>query len=114
MCGSSLDELDCFSFFGGALRVGRIFNRHPASVASGNSRDLGRGRLVPEFPWESVAVPVAKWMGVSSDQFATTFPYFNGFECTVLVPVEQLSNVALFGAACRDWYEGAALMSWVV
>ena len=31
-----------------------------------------------------------------------------------LVPVEQLSNVALFGAACRDWYEGAALMSWVV
>ena len=49
-----------FAFVGGALRVGRIFNRHPASVVSGISRDLGRGRLVPEFPWESVAVPVAK------------------------------------------------------
>ena len=46
--------------------------------------------MVPEFPWESVAVPVAKWMGVSSDQLATTFPYFNSFECTVLVPVVAL------------------------
>ena len=73
--GSSFDELDCFAFVGGALRVGRIFNRHPASVVSGNSRDLGRGRLVPVFPWESVAVPVAKWLGVLREQLATTFQF---------------------------------------
>ena len=65
---------------GGALSVGRIFNRYPAFVVSGNSRDLGRGRIIPEFSWERVAVPVAKWMGVSSEQLATTFPYSNSFE----------------------------------
>merc|ERR1719166_532797 len=48
---------------GGALRGGRVLNRFPASLAAGGSRDLGRGRLIPEFPWESVLVPLATWMG---------------------------------------------------
>ena len=65
--------------------------------------------MVPEFPWESVAVPVAKWMGVSSDQLATTFPYFNSFECTVLVPVVALCWRGEPRLVC-----GAALMSWIV
>ena len=62
--------------------------------------------MVPEFPWESVAVPVAKWMGVSSDQLATTFPYFNSFECTVLVPVVALCWCGELRLVC-----GAALMT---
>ena len=32
-----------------------------------------RGLMVPDFPWECVAVLVARWMGVSSEQLATTF-----------------------------------------
>ena len=66
-------SLDSFAIGGGALRVGRIFNQYPAFVVSGNSRDLGRGRIIPELLWERVAVPVAKWMGVSCEQLATTF-----------------------------------------
>ena len=34
---------------GGALQGGRIFGRYPTSLA-GSDRDLGRGRLIPEFP----------------------------------------------------------------
>ena len=75
--GAALMSLDSFAIGGGALRVGRIFNRYPAFVVSGNSRDLGRGRIIPELLWERVAVPVAKWMGVSCEQLATTFPFFN-------------------------------------
>ena len=93
--GAALMSLDSFAIVGGALSVGRIFNRYPAFVVSGNSRDLGRGRIIPEFPWERVAFPVAKWMGVSSEQLATTFPYFNTFERTDLVPAEEFSNEAL-------------------
>ena len=32
-----------------------------------------RGLMVPDFPWECVAVLVARWLGVSSEQLATTF-----------------------------------------
>ena len=38
------------------------------------------GLLVPDFPWECVAVPVAKWMGVSREQLATTFQFFNNLK----------------------------------
>ena len=41
--GAALLSLDSFAIVGGALRVGRIFNRYPAFVVSGNSRDLGKG-----------------------------------------------------------------------
>jgi hypothetical protein len=49
--------------------------------------------MVPEFPWESVAVPVAKWMGVSSEQLATTFPNYNNFASTDFIPVEELFHM---------------------
>merc|ERR1712061_377841 len=59
---------------GGSLREGRVFNQYPSSVAAGNSRDLGRGRLIPEYPWESMLVPIAKWMGVEEDSMSNVFP----------------------------------------
>ena len=67
--------------------------------------------MVPDFPWERVAFPVAKWMGVSSEQLATTFPYFNTFERTDLVPAEEFQMKRCADSANLDWYEGAALMS---
>ena len=47
--GAALLSLDSFAIVGGALRVGRIFNRYPSSVVSGNSRDLERGGLSLSF-----------------------------------------------------------------
>ena len=41
------------------------------------------GRFVPEFPWECVAVPVANWLCVSSEQLATTFPIYNNLKVPI-------------------------------
>jgi len=64
----------------GDLRGQRVFNKFPASLSPGNDRDLGRGRLIPDYPWESMMVPIAEWMGLEPSQRADAFPnigYFN-------------------------------------
>jgi len=78
---------------GGGLNGGKVLNRYPASVAAGNPRDLGRGRLIPEFPWESMVVPVAEWLGVDADLFATAFPNLHGFGSEDIIPVDVMFNV---------------------
>lgn len=75
----------------GALNGGRILNRFPASYASGNSRDAGRGRLIPEFPWESIDKPVAVWMGMEEDQVEYVFPnYYNFNESEHIIPYSSV------------------------
>merc|ERR1719436_2312455 len=59
---------------GGGLNGGRVLNKFPASLAAGNDHDLGRGRLIPDYPWESMMVPLAEWVGVHKDQHANVFP----------------------------------------
>merc|ERR1712099_194517 len=63
---------------GGGIRGKRIFNRF-AELKIGNDADLGRGRLVPAYPWESMMVPIAQWMGMQEDQVAATFPNLHNF-----------------------------------
>ncbi|CAK0855038.1 unnamed protein product [Prorocentrum cordatum] len=54
---------------GGSVNGGRIFNRFPESLLDGNSQDAGRGRMIPQYPWENVMVPIAQWMcGQSSSR----------------------------------------------
>merc|ERR1719436_1351047 len=48
----------------GAVNGGRVYNDFPASLAAGNPADVGRGRLIPKYPYESFMVPIAKWLGV--------------------------------------------------
>lgn len=73
----------------GALLGGRIFNTFP-DVASGGANDLGRGRLVPDYPWESLAVPVAKWLGVQTDDLDTVFPNLHSFGASQIIDVDEL------------------------
>jgi len=70
---------------GGALQGGKVLNRYPWTLKAGGPRDLGRGRLIPEFPWESIAVPIAEWMGVEEAQKATVFPNLNTFNSDQLI-----------------------------
>merc|ERR1740121_3069266 len=58
----------------GSLQGKRVFNKYPSSVAAGSSRDLGRGRLIPEYPWESMLVPIARWMGLEEEALPEVFP----------------------------------------
>jgi len=65
---------------GGAVRGGRVLNTFPGSLLEGNPNDVGRGRMVPDFPWESEFVPIAQWMGVAAEQMDTVFPNLHNFE----------------------------------
>lgn len=65
---------------GGAVEGGEVYNRYPASLLPGNEQDAGRGRLVPKYPWESVMVPVAEWMGVEESQLPYVFPNIANFD----------------------------------
>jgi len=75
----------------GALKGKRVFNKFPASLREGNAQDLGRGRLIPGYPWESMIVPIAEWMGLEQDHYGEAFPnihYFNMSE--YIIPKDSL------------------------
>jgi len=76
---------------GGGVKGKRIFNKFPESLAIDNSADLGRGRMVPGYPWESMMVPIAEWMGMHPDQASTVFPNLHSFNATEhLIPMTSL------------------------
>jgi cullin-associated NEDD8-dissociated protein 1 len=52
---------------GGAVKGGKVYNKFPNSLLEGNDQDVSRGRLIPKYPWENVHVPIARWMGATSD-----------------------------------------------
>jgi len=71
--------------FGGSVNGGNIYNKYPDDMSADNSKDLGRGRLIPQFPWESMMVPIAKWMGVTDgDTLRLLFPNLDRFNSTQL------------------------------
>merc|ERR1711904_200837 len=65
---------------GGSVNGGHVFNDFPSSLLEGSEQDLGRGRLIPKYPWESMMVPIAGWMGVQESQHATVFPNLAKFD----------------------------------
>jgi uncharacterized protein (DUF1501 family) len=67
---------------GGNVNGGRVYNDFPSSLLDGNDQDLGRGRLLPKYPWESMMVPIAEWMGVQENQLSTVFPNLANFDRT--------------------------------
>jgi len=67
----------------GAINGGRIYNDFPESLAAGNPADLGRGRLVPKYPYESFMVPIAQWLGVQTNHLPQVFPNLPNFNSSV-------------------------------
>jgi len=65
---------------GGDIEGGRVFNTFPTSLLPDNEQDAGRGRMIPSYPWESVEVPVAEWMGMEQSQRSTVFPNVENFD----------------------------------
>jgi len=74
---------------GGGLRGGRVLNKFPTSLAEG-IHNLGRGRLIPEYPWESMLVPMATWMGLQASSVAEVFPNFGHFNSTHILAESDL------------------------
>ncbi|CAK0794555.1 unnamed protein product [Prorocentrum cordatum] len=70
---------------GGSIRGGRIYNEFHESLLEGSSQDVGRGRMIPRYPWESVMVPIAQWFSgqpslrVDLGHLSSVFPNLNNF-----------------------------------
>ena len=70
---------------GGQVQGKKIHNKYPESVAPDNKQDQGRGRMIPLYPWESMMVPVAQWMGITATaDLQDVFPNFANFNSTLL------------------------------
>ncbi|CAK0857865.1 unnamed protein product [Prorocentrum cordatum] len=64
---------------GGGINGGQIFNRFLQTYAPDSAYDAGRGRVIPRYPWESVMVPIAEWMGVEDQELEAVFPNLPNF-----------------------------------
>jgi cullin-associated NEDD8-dissociated protein 1 len=73
---------------GGALKGGQIFNKFPSTLELDSHLDIGRGRLIPSYPWESQWYPIMKWMGVEDANIDDVLPNLRNF------PGELIPNAA--------------------
>jgi cullin-associated NEDD8-dissociated protein 1 len=75
---------------GGNVQGGKVFNDFPDSLLAGNEYDAGRGRMIPKYPWESMMVPIAEWMGLESSQHASVFPNLGNFNSSHVISRNSL------------------------
>lgn len=46
---------------GGSVKGGQVLGEYPDDLSDDGARNIGRGRLIPTSPWESVWNAVARW-----------------------------------------------------
>ena len=64
-----------------------MLNQFPSSLKEGAYNDLGRGRLIPAYPWETMLKPIAEWMGLdtsSPDVLSAVFPNIGHFNSSIV------------------------------
>lgn len=65
---------------GGGVNGGRLYGSYPASLATGNPLDTGRGRLIPTTSVDQYAAELAMWFGIGNDaSLETLFPNIRNF-----------------------------------
>lgn len=58
-----------YFLLGGKVKGGKMIGKYPTRLAEGvNPLNLGRGRMLPTTPWESVWNAVSGWWGVDSKE----------------------------------------------
>jgi cullin-associated NEDD8-dissociated protein 1 len=62
---------------GGDVNGGVVYNEFLETYQLNSEYDAGRGRVIPKFPWESMMVPIAEWVGVDSPE--VLFPNLANF-----------------------------------
>merc|ERR1712014_453004 len=63
---------------GGSVRGGQIFNNFLETYAENSEYDAGRGRVIPQYPWENMVVPIAEWLGIQRpNEIFTNLHNFN-------------------------------------
>merc|ERR1712025_990468 len=74
---------------GGTVQGGRVQGKYPYSLLEGSELDVGRGRIIPEFSWESMWHPVSSWFGIDDEQMSYVLPNWKRFE-SKLIPQDQM------------------------
>ena len=69
---------------------GKRYEELVLRLPSAPSQDVGRGRLIPKYPWESLLFPVSEWMGVSPEDQKTIFPNLENFNSSYILPTSTL------------------------
>ena len=65
---------------GDAVQGGQLFGTYPASLAPGNTLDVGRGRLIPTLSVDEYAAELAMWMGIGNNaELETILPNIRNF-----------------------------------
>jgi len=75
---------------GGKVKGGEVYNEFLETYELGGAYDAGRGRSIPKYPWESMMVPIAEWVGV--DDLDALFPNLGNFNRSTHI----ISRSALF------------------
>ncbi len=80
---------------GGAVDGGKIHGSYPSDLSENSGLNVGRGRLIPEFPWEAQWNPIAQWLGIEGEnELNHALPNRNSFPSSMLLQKENvfLSN----------------------
>merc|ERR1711994_1050650 len=75
---------------GGSIKGGKIFNKFLETYAEGSEYDAGRGRVLPQYPWENMLTPIAEWMGI--ERPSEIFENLHNFNDTLINSVRDLFN----------------------
>eukprot|EP00931_Biecheleriopsis_adriatica_P065147 TRINITY_DN39780_c0_g1_i1.p1 TRINITY_DN39780_c0_g1~~TRINITY_DN39780_c0_g1_i1.p1 ORF type:complete len:1646 (-),score=248.85 TRINITY_DN39780_c0_g1_i1:346-5283(-) len=68
---------------GGNLAGGKIHNDFLQTYRSDGDYISERGRVIPEYPWESMGVPIAEWNGITDEAtLLRIFPNLGNFNRT--------------------------------
>jgi uncharacterized protein (DUF1501 family) len=59
---------------GGKINGGRILGQYPTTLTDDGPLSVGRGRLIPELPFEAVWQGIAEWFGVPADKMSKVLP----------------------------------------
>ena len=54
-----------YFMFGGGVAGGKILGEYPTTFNDSGSQNIGRGRLIPSRPWDSLWYGVTQWFGIS-------------------------------------------------
>eukprot|EP00928_Gymnodinium_smaydae_P088684 TRINITY_DN72747_c0_g1_i1.p1 TRINITY_DN72747_c0_g1~~TRINITY_DN72747_c0_g1_i1.p1 ORF type:complete len:1837 (+),score=303.59 TRINITY_DN72747_c0_g1_i1:299-5512(+) len=75
---------------GGSVLGNKVYNQYPKSLVEGNEQDAGRGRMIPQYPWESMLVPIAQWMGMNEADRLSVFPNSANFNSSLIIERQSL------------------------
>lgn len=79
--------------FGGDVKGGKILGEYPRSFGESNPMNIGRGRLIPSRPWESLYYGLAQWFGITDlDDINYVVPNNNNFGCLLFTDKDLFTS----------------------